>query len=94
MFAAGVEAEVRDALTEPLSATAIHALGLRDVAERPRAEAVEALIRRTTRYAAYQRKWMRRIPGLIPLAADRPANAVADELVQIAEQRGAEVARA
>ena len=94
MFAAGLEAEVRRALAGPVSSTAIHALGLRDVAGLPRAEAVEALIRRTRRYSAYQRKWMRRIPGLIPLDADRPAETVADELVQIAGQRGAAVARA
>jgi tRNA A37 N6-isopentenylltransferase MiaA len=36
---------------------------------------------RTRRYAAYQRKWMRRIPGLVSLAADRPAAEVAEEIV-------------
>ena len=38
----------------------------------PTSEAIDALIVRTRRYAAYQRKWMRRIPGLVPVRR-RPA---------------------
>ena len=41
-------------------------------------EAIEAIVIRTRRYAAYQRKWMRRIPGLVPvdgLAAARRGRA-------------------
>jgi tRNA dimethylallyltransferase len=87
MFAAGVEEEVAHALAGAVSPTAIHALGLREIAELPRSQAMDAVIRRTTRYAAYQRKWMRRIPGLIPLDASRPSDAVADELVEIARRR-------
>ena len=41
-------------------------------------EAAEALsLRSTRRYAAYQRKRMRRIPGLVSVAADRPPGEVA-----------------
>jgi tRNA dimethylallyltransferase len=82
MFAEGVEEEVRDALAGNVSATAVKALGLRDVADLPREAALDALILRTRRYAAYQRKWMRRIPGLISIDADRPPAAVADDILR------------
>jgi tRNA dimethylallyltransferase len=65
MFEAGVQEEVRAALAQPISQTARKTLGLDEVASLPRAEAIEAIIVRTRRYAAYQRKWMRRIPGLV-----------------------------
>jgi tRNA A37 N6-isopentenylltransferase MiaA len=94
MFAAGLDDEVREALAGPVSSTAIHALGLRDVAELSQSDAMDALIRRTTRYAAYQRKWMRRIPGLIPLDASRPPEVVAERVIRILERRRAELARA
>jgi tRNA dimethylallyltransferase len=87
MFAAGVEAEVRQALAGPISATARKALGLDEVASLPRAQAIEAVAARTRRYAAYQRKWMRRIPGLVSVAADRPPGEVADEIVEVVRAR-------
>ena len=81
MFARGVEDEVRSALARPISSTARSIHGLRDIAELPREQALETLLVRTRRYAAYQRKWMRRIPGLVPVAADRPPAEVAKEIV-------------
>jgi tRNA dimethylallyltransferase len=84
MFEAGVVEEARQALGGEISNTAVRALGLHDVAEQPRDDALEALITRTRRYAAYQRKWMRRIPGLVSVNADRPPDEVADEIVQVA----------
>lgn len=87
MFDAGVVEEAKTALAGELSLTAAHALGLRDVAELPYDEALEALITRTRRYAAYQRKWMRRIPGLVSVNADRPAEEVADDIVEVARAR-------
>jgi tRNA dimethylallyltransferase len=81
MFERGVEEEVRQALAGPVSGTAREVHGLREVAELSREEAIEALIVLTRRYAAYQRKWMRRIPGLVPVAADRPQGEVADEIL-------------
>jgi tRNA dimethylallyltransferase len=87
MFAAGVEAEVRAALAAGPSATVIHALGLLEIAELPRDQAFTALIERTRRYAAYQRKWMRRIPGLVTVNADRPPDEIADEIVEVARAR-------
>ncbi|MGH3046130.1 MAG: tRNA (adenosine(37)-N6)-dimethylallyltransferase MiaA [Gaiellaceae bacterium] len=87
MFERGVEEEVRRARAQRLSATARHVMGLREVADLPREEAVEALARRTRRYAAYQRKWLRRLPGVVSLAADRPPGAVADEILEVARSR-------
>jgi tRNA dimethylallyltransferase len=87
MFDAGVAEEARAALAGDVSSTAIHALGLREVAELPRDEALDALIVRTRRYAAYQRKWLRRIPGLVSVNADRPPGEVADEIVEVARTR-------
>jgi tRNA dimethylallyltransferase len=65
MFAAGVVDEVRAALAVGVSRTAAKALGLEEIATLPEAEARERLVVRTRRYAAYQRKWMRRIPGIV-----------------------------
>jgi tRNA dimethylallyltransferase len=87
MFDAGVVAEVRAALAGEVSATAIHALGLREVAELPRDEALRALIVRTRRYAAYQRKWMRRIPGILTVDGNRQAEQIADDIVEVARAR-------
>jgi tRNA dimethylallyltransferase len=87
MFEAGVEAEVRGALAGPISRTARAALGLEEIAELPRDEAIEALAARTRRSAAYQRKWMRRIPGLVSLNASRPTGEIADEILEVARAR-------
>jgi tRNA dimethylallyltransferase len=87
MFDAGVQDEVRAALAGPVSTTARKALGLEEVAGLPRDEALAAIVIRTRRYAAYQTKWMRRIPGLVMVNADRPADEVADEIQQVARAR-------
>ena len=84
MFDAGVEEEVRAALAGQLSVTARKIMGLREVAELPRGEAVSELSTRTRRFAAYQRKWMRRIPGLVSVRADRFPDEVADEILALA----------
>jgi tRNA dimethylallyltransferase len=87
MFAAGVEGEVRAALAAGPSSTVVHALGIKEIAELERDEALATLVRRTRRYAAYQRKWMRRIPGLVSVNADRPPGEIADEIVEVARTR-------
>ena len=87
MFDAGVVQEARAALAGGISATAVHALGLLEVAELPRAEALATLTARTRRYAAYQRKWMRRISGLVSVNADRPPGEIANEIVEVARTR-------
>jgi tRNA dimethylallyltransferase len=87
MFERGVEAEVARALEAGVSPTARTIHGLQEVAELPREEAVESLVARTRRYAAYQRKWMRRIPGLVSVAADRPPGEVADDILEVVSAR-------
>lgn len=87
MFADGVEAEVAAALARPLSATAQQVLGLREVADLPRERAIEQIALRTRRFAAYQRKWMRRIPGIVMIDADRPAPEIADEILDLGRAR-------
>jgi tRNA dimethylallyltransferase len=87
MFAAGVEDEVRAALAGPVSSTARRMLGLDEIASLPRDEAIAGLVVRTRRYAAYQRKWMRRSPGLVSVRGDRPAAEVADEILEMARAR-------
>jgi tRNA dimethylallyltransferase len=87
MFDAGVEEEVRSALLAEPSKTARKIIGLDEVATLPREEAIEALIVRTRRYAAYQRKWLRRLEGLVIVAADRPPEEIAAEIVALARTR-------
>jgi tRNA dimethylallyltransferase len=87
MLAGGVVYEVRNALATGISRTAEKALGLRELAELPPAEALERIVIRTRRYAAYQRKWMRRIPGIVMIDGDRPANEVADAILEMARAR-------
>jgi tRNA dimethylallyltransferase len=84
MFELGVGKEVQTALENPLSLTARRVMGLREVAELAPEQAIEAIVLRTRRYAAYQRKWMRRIPGLIRVNANRSPEEVADEIVEVA----------
>jgi tRNA dimethylallyltransferase len=88
MFERGVEDEVRRALAlGSVAPTAWSVLGLRQLAELPPDEARPELVRMTRRYARYQRKWMRRIPGLVTVDADRPAGEVADEILEVARAR-------
>jgi tRNA dimethylallyltransferase len=87
MFDAGVENEVRQALLTELSTTAQKVIGLHEVAALPRDEAIEAVAVRTRQYAAYQRKWLRRLEGLVMVAADRPPEETAAEIVALARTR-------
>jgi tRNA dimethylallyltransferase len=87
MFEAGVEEEVRSALRAEPSTTAMKIIGLEEVATLPRDEAIEALVVRTRRYASYQRKWLRRLEGLVMVAADRPPKETAAEIVALARTR-------
>jgi tRNA dimethylallyltransferase len=87
MFAAGVVYEVRAALAAGVSKTAEQALGLREIASLPEHEAEERIVVRTRQYAAYQRKWMRRIPGLVLVDGTRPSREVADAVLEVARTR-------
>jgi tRNA dimethylallyltransferase len=93
MFERGVEDEVRRALAAPISPTARQVLGLREIAELERERATEAIVVRTRRYAAYQRKWMRRVPGLASVAADREPDDVAADILEMARARQQVLAR-
>jgi tRNA dimethylallyltransferase len=87
MFAAGVQDEVQAALARPISATARKTMGIDEVATLQPEEARAALVVRTRRYAAYQRKWMRRVPGIVMVDADRPVGEIADDIVALARTR-------
>ena len=90
MFRLGLVEEVRGALRAGVvSRTASKALGLREIAELPADEARASIVRRTGQYAAYQRKWMRRIPGIVMIDADagRTPGEVADAILEVARTR-------
>ena len=83
MFERGVVNEVRAALSGPVSRTAEKTLGLTEIAELG-PDALEPIVARTRRYAAYQRKWMRRIPDLVLLDGTRAPGELADDIVELA----------
>jgi tRNA dimethylallyltransferase len=87
MFERGVVDEVRRARAAGISRTAEQALGLEELATLPEDEALERIVVRTRRYAAYQRKWMRRIPGAVMIDADRSPDEVADAILEVARAR-------
>ena len=87
MLRRGVAEEVRRALRSPISPTARKALGLDELATLPPEDARALVVARTRRYAAYQRKWMRRIPGIVVLDADRSVDEVADDVLDLARAR-------
>jgi tRNA dimethylallyltransferase len=86
MFERGVGEEVARALRAPVSRTASQIIGLREIAELPRDAAVAAIALRTRRYAAYQRKWMRRLPSVQAVSADRSAAETAAEVLARAHE--------
>jgi tRNA dimethylallyltransferase len=82
MFELGVEAEARGA-----GDVVPQVLGLDAVRTLPREQAIAELNRSTERFAAYQRKWMRRLPGVVMIDANRPAGEVADAVLEVARAR-------
>jgi len=87
LFERGVVEEVRAAIRGGVSRTAEKALGLREILELPPEEARAAVVDRTRQYAAYQRKWMRRIPGIVMIDADRAPEEVAGDILEVARTR-------
>jgi tRNA dimethylallyltransferase len=87
MLRRGAPEEARAALAGALSSTAEKVIGLREAAELPEDEAAATITLRTRQYAAYQRKWMRRIPGLVTVRADRPPDETAREILELAGRR-------
>ena len=88
MLQRGVVEEARAALARPLSRSAKKVMGLVDFAELPPDEAREALVANNRRLARYQRKWMRRIPGLIAVDGNRSPSVIAREIVATARAGG------
>ena len=88
MVERGVVEEARAAFARPLSRSARKVMGLVDFAELPVDAACEALVANNRRLARYQRKWMRRIPGLIAVDSERPPEDVSADIVGIARSRG------
>jgi tRNA dimethylallyltransferase len=92
MFRRGVVEEVRAAVGNGrVSRTAAKTLGLSEISELPPEEARERIALRTRRYAAYQRKWMRRIPGIVMIDAGSappgPPAEVANAILEVARAR-------
>jgi tRNA dimethylallyltransferase len=83
MVERGVVDEARAAWAGPRSTTASQVLGLEEFATLPEHEALERVTRATKRLARYQRKWLRRMPGVVTLDGDRPAGAIADDIVAL-----------
>lgn len=78
MFERGVEREVAAA-----GDVAPRILGLEAVRTLPREEAEREIVLATRRLAAYQRKWLRRLPGVILVDGTRPAAELADEILSL-----------
>jgi tRNA A37 N6-isopentenylltransferase MiaA len=87
MIERGVVEEVRVAKRASLSATAEKALGLDELATLPVHDARDRIVERSRQYAAYQRRWMRRIPGIVMIDADRPPEQVVDAILDLARRR-------
>ena len=84
MVELGVQEEARAALSRPLSSSAARIMGLREAAELPPEALAAALAAASRRLARYQRKWLRRLPGIVPVDADRPAGEIAAEILDLA----------
>ena len=92
MVERGAVDEARAALARPMSRSARKVMGLVDFAELPPDEARVALVANNRRLARYQRKWMRRIPRLIAVDANRTPDEIAADILGIARSRGMLVA--
>ncbi len=79
----GAVDEARRAWTTALSATARKVLGLEEFATLDVEAAIEAVTTATRRLARYQRKWLRRMPGVVTLDANRPPEEIAAEIVAL-----------
>ena len=87
MLAAGAREEAQRAWEQPLSDTARKVLGLEQFATLPEEEAIAAVAQATRRLARYQRKWLRKMPGVVMLDGNRPAAEVADEIIALGRER-------
>jgi tRNA dimethylallyltransferase len=87
MAESGAAQEATLAWGGPLSDTARKVLGLEEFATLPPADAVERVALATRRLARYQRKWLRRMPGVVTLDANRPPEEIAADIVALGRTR-------
>ena len=88
MWERGAEAEAAVALAGELSEQAHQVIGLREVGEGlARDEWIASVALRTRQYARRQRTWLRKVPGLVTVDAERPPAATADAILQMARTR-------
>jgi tRNA dimethylallyltransferase len=87
MAEAGAAEEARAAWALPLSDTARKVMGLEQFATLPEEEAIAAVAQATRRLARYQRKWLRKMPGVVRLEGNRSAAEVADEIIALGRER-------
>jgi tRNA dimethylallyltransferase len=83
LAASGAVAEAQRAWSQPLSPTAAKVLGLEAFATLPADEAIAVVSAATKRLARYQRKWLRRLPGVVTLDGTRSVEEIADEIVTL-----------
>ncbi len=88
MWERGGPDEARAVLAAGLSDQARQMIGLRETEqELERDEWIESVTVRTRQYARRQRIWMRKIPGLVTVDAERPSAATCDEILEMARAR-------
>jgi tRNA dimethylallyltransferase len=87
MVERGAVEEARRAWPLALAPAARKVLGLEQFATQPLEQAIVEVEQATRRLARYQRKWARRMPGVVTLDGARPAEEVADEIVALAGAR-------
>jgi len=92
MVERGVVDEARRAWDAGPSRTAAQVLGLEEFATLPVDQAVDRVTQATKRLARYQRKWLRRMPGVVTLDGTRPAEEIAAEIV-VLERAGERLPR-
>lgn len=83
MVEQGVVEEARTAWAAGPSETAAKVLGLEQFATLASDDAVADVVQSTRRLARYQRKWLRRMPDVVTLDGNRPAEEIADEIVAL-----------
>jgi tRNA dimethylallyltransferase len=92
MVERGVVDEARRAWEAGPSRTAAQVLGLEEFATLPVDEAVERVTQATKRLARYQRKWLRRMPGVVTLDGTRSPEEIAADIV-VLERTGERLPR-
>ena len=92
MVEQGVVDEARSAWAAGPSETAAKVLGLEQFATLPVDDAVAHVLQSTRRLARYQRKWLRRMPGVVTLDGNRSVEEIADEIVAL-ERPGKRLSR-